>query len=128
MIQGAVNSAYEPIITLTLQGPSGQTREIEAVVDTGYNEFLALSPELAAELELPFRTRGWALMANGAVVSYDVHGATVFLDGQPRYIEAATMGPTPLVGMRLLDAYNLCVEIEPGGRVVIQALSERTSG
>ena len=29
MIEGAVNSAYEPIITLTLQGPSGQTREIE---------------------------------------------------------------------------------------------------
>ena len=127
MIEGAVNSAYEPVITLTLQGPLGLTREIKAIVDTGYNEFLALSPELVAELNLPFRTRSQALLANGAEVSYDVHDAKVLLDGQPRDIEVATMGPTHLVGMRLLDAYNLYVEVKPGGRVVIQPSSERTS-
>ncbi len=127
MIEGAVNSAYEPIITLTLQGPSGQTREIEAVVDTGNNGFLTLPPELATELRLPFRAHSRALLANGAEVSYDVHGVTAFLDGQPRYIEADIVGPTPLVGMLLLDTYGLYVEIEPGGRVVIQSPSERMS-
>lgn len=126
MIEGAVNSAYEPIIILTLQGPSGQTREVKAVVDTGNNGFLTLPPEFAAELRLPFHTRSQALLANGAEVSYDVHGVTVFLDGHPRYIEADIVGPTPLVGMLLLDAYSLYVEIEPGGRVVIQPTSERT--
>ena len=28
---------------------------------------------------------------------------------------------TPLVGMRLLDSHNLYMEVENGGRVVIQA-------
>ena len=42
MIAGVVNSAYEAVIILPLQGPAGQTREVEAVVDTGFNRFLTL--------------------------------------------------------------------------------------
>ena len=96
-------------------------------VDTGNNGSLTLPPELATELRLPFRARSRALLANGAEVSYDVHGVTVFLDGQPKYIEADIVGPMPLVDMLLLDTYGLYVEIEPGGRVVIQSPSERMS-
>ena len=43
VIQGVVNAAYEPVITLALQGPSGQSRDIEAVVDTGFNGFSHLA-------------------------------------------------------------------------------------
>ena len=35
MIAGVVNAAYEAVVILAVQSPSGQTREIEAVVDTG---------------------------------------------------------------------------------------------
>ena len=42
--EGVVNAAYEPVVTLAVQGPAGQTRETEAVVDTGYNGFLTLPP------------------------------------------------------------------------------------
>ena len=58
MIQGVVNAAYEPIVRLALEGPSGQSREIDAVVDTGFNGFLTLPPLLIAELELPFQSEG----------------------------------------------------------------------
>ncbi len=40
MIEGVVNAAYEAVVTLSLQSPSGQAREIEAVIDTGYSGFL----------------------------------------------------------------------------------------
>ncbi len=43
MIEGVVNDAYEAVIPLTLQGPSGHMREIEAVIDTGYSGFLDLA-------------------------------------------------------------------------------------
>ncbi len=36
MILGVVNDAYEAVIYLTVQGPSGQAREVEAVIDTGF--------------------------------------------------------------------------------------------
>lgn len=54
MIEGVVNAAYEAVVTLILHGPGGRTREIEAVIDTGYNGFLTLPAALVAELRLPF--------------------------------------------------------------------------
>ena len=44
MIEGVVNAAYEAVIRLSLRGPSGQAREIDAVIDTGFNGFLTLPP------------------------------------------------------------------------------------
>ena len=121
MIQGVVNAAYEAIITIPLQGSEGRTREIEAVVDTGYSGFLTLPPGLVDELGLPFAYMGQAFLANDAEVDFDVHYVTVLWDGQRRDIEADATGSTPLVGMLLLDKHDLNIEVESGGRVVIQA-------
>ena len=52
MIEGVVNTHYEAVVRLSLLNSSGQTRDIDAVVDTGYNGFLTLPPVLVAELEL----------------------------------------------------------------------------
>lgn len=121
MIQGVVNAAYEPVISLTLEGPAGQTRDIQAVVDTGYTGFLTLPSALVAELQLPFVNTGWALLANDDEVRFSIHGVTVLWDGQPRDIEADVAGSVPLLGMRLLDQHNLNIDVERGGPVVINA-------
>ena len=88
MIRGAVNAAYEPIVRLAVRGPSGQSREIEAIVDTGYNGYLTLPPALALALELPFVTSNPALLADGSEVTFDVHSATVLWDGHPQDVDA----------------------------------------
>lgn len=121
MIEGAVNAAYEAIVSLTVRGQEGHTREIEAVVDTGFNGFLNLPPDVVAELGLPFVSIGRAILADGSEISYDVYGVAVLWDGQPRYIEADAADTTPLVGMQLLDRHSLYVEVEGGGRVLTQA-------
>lgn len=120
MIEGAVNASYEAIITLPVRGPTGQTREIEAVVDTGYNGYLTLPPMLIAELELPFQSEGQATLANGSVEYFDVYGVTALWDGQPRLVDADEADTTPLIGMALMDGHSLYVEITDGGRVAIQ--------
>ena len=121
MIEGVVNAAYEAVVTLTLRGPAGQTREIEAVIDTGYNGFLTLPEAMVAELQLPFLGPGRATLANGAVETFKVHEGTVLWDGQPREVEADATGNTLLVGMLLLDGHDLNIQVRDGGRVVIQA-------
>ena len=121
MIQEVVNAAYEAVVALSLQGPAGQAQEVEAVVDTGYSGFLTLPSTLVTELGLPFAYIGRALLANDDEVSFDVHDVTVLWDGQPRHVKADATGSTPLVGMLLLDGHNLNIEVENGGRVVIQA-------
>ncbi len=65
MIEGFVNANYEPVITLAVQGPSGRSQDIEAVVDTGFNGFLTLPPALVVDLGLTFQSEGWATLANG---------------------------------------------------------------
>ena len=123
MIQGMVNAAYEAVVSLPLQDPEGRTRDIEAVVDTGYSGFLTLPPELVDELGLPFAYMGQAFLANDAEVDFDVHYVTVLWDSQLRDIEADATGSTPLVGMLLLDKHSLTIEVESGGRVAIQAMA-----
>ena len=121
MIEGSVNAAYEAIVSLRVQGPEGQVRDIEAVVDTGYSGFLTLPLDVVAELGLPFAHVSQALLANDEEAVFEVHKATVLWDGQPRDIEADATGSTPLAGMLLLDEHNLNIDVESGGRVAIQA-------
>ena len=120
MIEGMVNASYEPVVTLSVHGPSGQTREIEAVVDTGFSGFLTVTPALAAELGLAFLGISRATLANGREVTFPYYGVAVMWGGQERYIEADAADTTPLIGMRLLDNQSLYVEVVDGGRVVIQ--------
>ena len=121
MIQGVVNASHEAVVSLSLQGPEGRTRDIEAVVDTGYSGFLTLPTGMVADLELPFAYVGRAFLANDDEVSFDVHDVTVLWDGMARQIRAAATGSTPLMGMALLDHHDLNIEVVDGGRVVIQA-------
>ena len=121
MIQGVVNDAYEAVVALSLQGPEGQAQNIEAVIDTGYSGFLTLPTALVTELGLPFAYIGRAYLANDDEVSFDVHDVTVLWEGEPRDIKADATGRTPLVGMLLLDKHSLNIEVERGGRVVIEA-------
>ena len=122
MIEGAVNALYEAVVSLSLQGSAGQTRDIEAVVDTGYSGFLTLPIALVTELELPFAYTSRAFLANDDEVDFDVHYATILWDGHLRDIEADATGSTPLLGMSLLAAHSLYVEVSDGGPVVIQAM------
>ena len=121
MIEGVVNAAYEPVVRLAVHGPSGQTSEIEAVIDTGFTGFLTVTPVLVTELGLDLRGTSRATLADGSEVTFDVYDVAVLWDGQPVYIEADAADTTPLVGMRLLDSHNLNIEVVGGGRVVIEA-------
>ena len=122
MIEGFVNANLEAVVTILLLGPAGQTREVAAVVDTGFNGYLTLPPTLVAELGLSVVGDGEAILADGREVAFDVYGVTVVWDGQPRYVETAAVGIDALLGMMLLDRHSLFVEVSDGGRVVLQAM------
>lgn len=121
MIEGVVNASHEALVTLVLHGPTGQTSEVNAVIDPGYSGSLTLPPELVAKLELPYVFSGKATLADDSEVGFRVHRVTALWDSRLRHIEADAVGSTPLVGMALLRAHSLYVEVTDGGRVIIQA-------
>lgn len=121
MIRGAVNADLEAVIPLSLRGPAGHERTIDAIVDTGFNGFLTLPPALVLALGLTRVSRGRALLANGSLELFDIHGVTVVWEDEPRYVEADAVDAPPLVGMSLLEGYDLSIHVAAGGDVVIQA-------
>ncbi len=121
MIEGAVNAALESIVALELRGPAGQVRHVDAVVDTGFSRFLTLPPSVVAELGLAFAGARLVILADGSEVALDAHAVTVLWDGRPRDIVAYAADTTPLMGMSMLDSHSLYLEVEDGGRLVIEA-------
>ena len=121
MIEGVVNAALEAVVSLTVQGPSGQSRDIEAVIDTGFNDFLTLPSALAAELGLAYRNRGQMILADGSEATFDIYRAALLWDGESRPVYVYAADATPLVGMRLLYSHDLSIDVVDGGRVVIRA-------
>ena len=119
MTEGVVNAAYEAVVTLPLRGPDGRAAEVDAVVDTGYNGFLTSS--VVAELGLPYRGHGEAILADGSVATFDVYDVTVMWDGIVRHVAASAVDSTPLMGMSLLDKHDLAIQVRDGGQVTIQA-------
>ena len=121
MIEGFVNANLEAVVPLSLRGPEGPEREVDAVIDTGYSGFLTLPPSVVAELELPYVLSSRATLADDTEVGFSVYSVTALWDSSPRRIEADAVGSTPLMGMSLLDRHDLRIEVVDGGHVVIQA-------
>ncbi len=121
MIEGFVNAAHEAVIRLFLQGPAGQAIAVEAVVDTGFNRFIALPVEIIVALEATPAGSNRVVLGDGSEASLDVYGVTVLWEGVPKRVDAYAADTTPLVGMRLLHGHSLYVEVEDGGRVAIEA-------
>lgn len=121
MITGTVNADYEAVIRLRVRGSTGHAHEVDAIIDTGFNGFLTLPLALVTALGLARRSRGRALLANGSEELFDIYGVTVLWDGQQRYVEADAVETTPLVGMSLLEGYDLHIQVAEGGQVVIEA-------
>lgn len=105
-----------------VSGPQGQEREIEAVIDTGFTGSLSLPPAIIAALGLPFRRRGRALLADGSETLFDIHEATVAWDGSSRRVSVAAADADPLIGMALLEGYELKIRVVVGGSILIEAL------
>jgi clan AA aspartic protease len=122
MIVGVVSVYREALVRLWVRGPQGQAEEIEAVVDTGFNGSLTLPSALIALLSLPYRRSGRALLADGSESLFDVYEAIVDWDGQRRRVSVDAVETEPLLGMALLDGYELRVQARVGGGVFVTAL------
>jgi clan AA aspartic protease len=119
---GTVNALREAVLRLVVLGPGGREREVEAVIDTGYNGSLILPPYLVAELGLPFRIRSSATLGDGSTGLFDVHDGTVHWNGRSRRIAVDVADSEPLLGMALLYGYELTIQVVEGGDLSIREM------
>ena len=123
MIIGQVNSDYEPIIRVAIHDSNGKIYERDAVIDTGFDGWLSLPPDIINRLRLNWKRRGRALLSDGSESIFDIYEATVLWDEQLLTIPIDEADSDPLVGMSLMEGYELNIEVINGGIVRLVKLN-----
>jgi clan AA aspartic protease len=123
MINGVVRSDRQVVIPLTIRGSAERDQDIEAIIDTGFDGWLSLPPSLIAALALEWRQRGRAFLADGSECVFDIYEGTVIWDGQNVRIPVHEAETAPLVGMSLLDGYELVIQVRSSGSVIVRKLT-----
>ncbi len=122
MMMGNVNSRREAIIQFAVMGRDNQRQGIKAVIDTGYTGFLTLPPVIITTLGLTWFMQEEGILGDGSICMFNVFEASVIWDGQVKSIEINESETDPLVGMGLLEGYELNIQGFAGGLVTIKSL------
>jgi clan AA aspartic protease len=123
MITGIVNVDFEPIIPLSICGSDGKVYHQEAIVDTGFNGWLSLPPDLITQLNLKWKRRGRAILGDGSECVFNVYEAVLVWDGSFLTIPIDEADSGPLVGMSLIEGYQLMVQVFEGGSVELSKVA-----
>jgi clan AA aspartic protease len=122
MISGYVNTNREAIMQLVVLGENKQNKGIKAVIDTGYTGFLTLPSAVITTLGLTWYMQQEGVLGDGSLCMFNVYEASVIWDGVIRSIEINESEADPLIGMGLLEGYELKIQGIPGGLVTIASL------
>jgi clan AA aspartic protease len=122
MIIGNVNANREAIIQFAVLGENRQKQGTRAVIDTGYTGCLTLPSSVIATLGLTWYVQQEGILGDGSLCMFNVYEASVIWDGQVRSVEINESETDPLVGMGLLEGYELKIQGVAGGLVTITVL------
>jgi clan AA aspartic protease len=92
-------------------------------VDTGFNGWLSLPPDLIAQLNLRWKRRGRAILGDGSECIFDIYEAVLVWDGVLLTIPIDEADSEPLVGMSLMEGYQLIVQVFEDGRVELSKVN-----
>ena len=98
-------------VQMSVSGPTGESVEVDALVDTGAT-YTVLPSSLLARLGVTPRDRTAFQLADERIVEYDVGEVTVRLDGRERTV-LVVFGPDeaePLMGAVTIELFNMSVE------------------
>ena len=114
-------------IVVSVAGPAGAVsggafRDLETVIDTGCNGWLALPLPLIRELGLTQHGRRIAVLADGQRNSFDIYGAVISWHGRVVPIPVHQVEGAPLLGMRLLLNCRFTADNRQGGDLIIEEL------
>ena len=122
MLTGTVSDDLQAWVAIEILASDGQTRRIEAVLDTGFNGELALPATTIRQLELPEDIRRPAVTATGDRVSLMTYRGAVLWYGQIHPIQVVEADSEPLLGMELLLGSRFTLGVRYGGPVTIEPL------
>lgn len=123
MITGQVTPDREAIIPVEVRGNTPSPENFSSVLDTGFTEYLTLSPDAIAKLGLQHAHTAQVVLGDGSEVQVPVYRAEVLWHGQWCIIYVHETEGGALVGMSLLYGSMLKIRVVDGGEVTIEPLA-----
>ena len=123
MIRGQVSQDLQVVVEVTLIGDAGQHRSVEVVLDTGFQGYLVLPPDVIRGLGLQHPEQDTFILAGGEEVDFNSYIATAVWHDRPRLVIVLEAESTPLMGTFLLRGSRVILEMEAGGGATIEELS-----
>jgi clan AA aspartic protease len=119
---GTVDSSGEALVSLTVEGLDAEEkqRDVAALLDTGFNGFLALPPSLIDVLALEQTSREQYMTASGAMHFTGVYEAVVVFGERRLVVDEIVEAAEPLVGVGLLWEFEVCLGYRAGGDVTLE--------
>jgi len=122
MIVGRVTGTAEAVVALHLRGPEGHQARIQAILDTGFTDYLTLPWTTINELHLlPMDTLECQL-ADGRIVALESFQVGVLWDGTPREVLALAADGESLLGMSMLYGSRVVITVLAGGELTIEPI------
>ena len=120
MIRGIVNERLEPTVVVEVLNVDGDSRTVEAVLDTGFSGHLTLSQDLIESLGLDYYAQIQMVLADGEDTKvYSYEGFVNWFGQTQRAVILASEG-VPLLGMSLLDGCKITMRVRAGGEALIE--------
>ena len=128
MIAGNVGVRGDLLVPIRLLDANGHVHRVEAVVDTGFNGYLALPSDLIHQLGAHATEPVDMGLATDLVVTVDSFEGIVLWRGERRSVEILEAEGDPLIGTALLWDSLLTAEMTDNGAVTIGPLPAGISG
>jgi predicted aspartyl protease len=120
---GAIDDSAEARVRLAVSSSGGTPpREIDAILDTGFEGALALPPASIAALDLRQTGQEQYATASGETYQTGTYRATVVLGERRIVVDEVIEAAEPLVRADLLWGFRVCVDYREDGRVTLEAL------
>ena len=120
MITGEFTEDNQIIVKLTLFGLTERPAEIEAILDTGFSDYIIVPFAAVRQLGLVEVDTMQAVMADGRIVGFSVCEAVLEWDGDARTVPVFVGSGKALLGMALLRGSLGTFEFFPGGLTTIE--------
>ena len=108
-------------ITLTVKriGSDAALRQVTAMVDTGFDGYLALPERIINEIGLQLVGIQSSVLADGSEARFKCYLAEVDLKGTVRVVRVLQSGDQPLIGMGLLWGRLFTMDTQHDGLVTV---------
>ena len=104
MISGRLTEDRLPLVTLNLIDHNEVVHPVTFLVDTGYDGWLVLPPDIIRELALPpTGDANIVTVAGGATLEWANYRARLYWNGRVRDVVVLESDTMPLLGMAMLD-------------------------